>query len=257
MNPANPNDRRAAYYLWLERAPNSDCKAEYGWYQFLKPYARVIGANGVGPDVTQELARFGQIASKTEAKEIFGQWTGDTYKKYEDELRAKKQPVPPHQKMNLPGSREPVEAGEYVPTAIPGTNGTQGMMDAPNSGNTGAYQELVSRLQRVGRIPYTDKSDTQPQDISFTLVITTTLQTYLFKLKPDPSTCLGYSTQNYTETMKIRLTWTESTKRTVGFQSEKVWNADPRNAVVDRDDSTVTFGPWQACPAMTNPKKKE
>jgi hypothetical protein len=252
VNPNDPNDKRAAFYLWLDRAENSDCNAEYGWYQFLRQRATVIDNAGVEHDVTKALAKGGAIPSSTGAVTRFGEWSGDTYKKDEDELKKQKKPIAPHQIM--PGSSPPVDGGQYEPKPIPGTNGTQGLIDAPNLGNTGGYQRLVDRLMKAGIVP--TKAEGQgpqpPPDLVFTLVVTTTFQTYLFKLKPAPATCLGYSTQNYTETMKLRLIFGEPNIQGEGGLN-KVWKVTKTQVASDDDVSAVTFGPWQACP---EPKKK-
>jgi hypothetical protein len=235
-NPDNPKDKRAAFYLWVDLDADGGCKA-CSWYQFAK-----ITATYDGKDVTAKLATYGAINSSIGAPMTFGKWNGDYYKGDED----KKSKKPPHVKM--PGEKNPPEAGPYAPRHIPGTSGSDGLVDAPNWGSTGAWGKLAQRLADSGAIK-TRKTGNKPPDSIGTLVLTTNFRSFLYCVDPPPPKCLGYSEQTYIETIKLKITWSAESgvSDSAGLPdgTPTTWTA---SVSVDSDTSSVTFGPWKACP---------
>lgn len=230
-NPANPNDKRAAFYLWVDLDANGTCK-ECAWYQFAK-----VTVTLEGHDVTKTLGAAGAIENSIGGSTHFGKWDGDWHKK--DEAKEKKKK--PHVKM--PGETPPVEAGPYAPRPIPGAGGSEGLTDAPNWGGTGGWEQLISRLADKGIIKKHATGD-KPPDMAFTMVITTLFRDYLYCIDPPPPKCLGYSEETYVETIKYKLTWTASAGIDLGSSANTTWDAV---VTVDSDDSKVTFGDWKGC----------
>jgi hypothetical protein len=239
VNPENPDDKRAAFYLWTVAAANSDCK-DWKWYQFVKAEAKVNYGSG-DRDVTAALAKEGAIKTAIGSEITFGKWSGDYDKNEEKKRKEKKLPKLPHEKM--PGSKPPVDAGPYLPKPIPGANGAEGLIDAPNWGKTGGWGRLLKRLSGPDA-PKNKTGEEKPSDLTATMVITETFRDYLFCEEPK-SKCLGYSEETYTETLKFKVTWVESGTE-LGGPSNTVWKATPGS--LESDESTVTFGDWKACP---------
>jgi hypothetical protein len=231
VDPKNAKDKRAGFYLWIDFDANGSCKA-CAWYQFAKVTTTVEGH-----DVTKDLAVGGGIKNKIGGVTHFGKWDGDWHKN--DEAKEKKKK--PHIKM--PGENPPVEAGPYEPRPIPGANGTEGLVDAPNWGNTGGWEQLIDRLGSRGIIKK-QATGGQPPDSNFTMVITTLFRDYLYCIDPTPPQCLGSSEETYVETIKFKLTWVASSDVDLGTSANQTWNA---SVTVVSDDSSVTFGAWKGC----------
>ena len=235
-NPKDPKDKRPAFYLWFERAANSDCKA-CDWFQFIKTDVTLEGH-----DVTGTLGKDGPITSSIGSETIFGKWSGDWHKNDEKE-RAKDKKLPKLPHVNLPGSKPPVDAGPYTPVPIPGAGGAEGLIDAPNWGATEAWKQLVKRLSDR-KIIHTHATGDQPPDSSFTMVVTSSFRDYLYCVDPPPPKCIGHSDETYVETLKFKITWHESTNIEMGGASNKGWDAD---VTLDTDTSTVTLADWKGC----------
>ena len=231
-NPNNPNDKRAAFYLWMTISKDSKCKG-YAWYQYVNVTVKLDDT-----DVTDTLAKDGKIKTAIGADLILGKWNGDYHK--EDEKKQKTKPK--HESM--PGSNPPVDAGPYASKPIDGTPGAEGLIDAPNWGNTGAWKELVTRLANRGKIPKKRTGEDQPPDSTFTLTITSNFRDYLYCI--DPRACLGWSEETYVETLKFKLTWALSPDVDMDLdKSQQVWVS---TVSFVSSDSKVTFGKWNACP---------
>jgi len=231
-NPNNPNDKRAAFYLWMTISKDSKCKG-YAWYQYVNVTVKLDDT-----DVTDTLAKDGKIKTAIGADLILGKWNGDYHK--EDEKKQKTKPK--HESM--PGSNPPVDAGPYASRPIDGTPGAEGLIDAPNWGNTGAWKELVTRLANRGKIRKKRTGENQPPDSTFTLTITSNFRDYLYCI--DPRACLGWSEETYVETLKFKLTWALSPDVDMDLdKSQQVWVS---TVSFVSSDSKVTFGKWNACP---------
>ena len=235
-NPNNPNDKRAAFYLWITVSKDSKCKG-YAWYQYVNVTVKFDDT-----DVTDTLAKDGKIKTAIGTDLVLGKWNGDYHK--EDEKKQKTKPK--HESM--PGSNPPVDAGPYAPRPIDGTPGAEGLIDAPNWGNTGAWKELVTRLANRGKIRKKHTGEDQPPDSTFTLTITSNFRDYLYCI--DPRACLGWSEETYVETLKFKLTWalSGSAGENMGAgldKSQQVWVS---TVSFVSSDSKVTFGKWNACP---------
>jgi len=231
-NPKDPNDKRAAFYLWITISKDSKCKG-YAWYQYVNVTVKLDDT-----DVTDTLAKDGKIKSSIGTDLVLGKWNGDYHK--EDEKKQKTKPK--HESM--PGSNPPVDAGPYASRPIDGTPGAEGLIDAPNWGNTGAWKELVTRLANRGKIPKKRTGEDQPPDSTFTLTITSNFRDYLYCI--DPRACLGWSEETYVETLKFKLTWALSPDVDMDLdKSQQVWVS---TVSFVSSDSKVTFGKWNACP---------
>ncbi len=231
-NPNNPNDKRAAFYLWMTISKDSKCKG-YAWYQYVNVTVKLDDT-----DVTDTLAKDGKIKTAIGADLILGKWNGDYHK--EDEKKQKTKPK--HESM--PGSNPPVDAGPYASRPIDGTPGAEGLIDAPNWGNTGAWKELVTRLANRGKIRKKRTGENQPPDSTFTLTITSNFRDYLYCI--DPRACLGWSEETYVETLKFKLTWALSPDVDMDLdKTQQVWVS---TVSFVSSDSKVTFGKWNACP---------
>jgi hypothetical protein len=231
-NANDPKDKRAAFYLWMTISKDSKCKS-CAWYQYVNVTVKLDGT-----DVTATVGKDGKIRTSIGTDLVFGKWNGD-YHKDDEKKQAKK---PKHE--NMPGSDPPVDAGPYAPAPIDGTPGAEGLIDAPNWGNTGAWKELVTRLAKRGKIRKHNTGEGQPPDSTFTLTITSNFRDYLYCT--DPRACLGWSEETYVETLKFKVTWAPSGEINPDLdKSQQVWDS---SVTFESSESSVTFGKWNACP---------
>ncbi len=233
-NPNDPNDKRASFSLWITKSKDTACKS-CAWYQYVNVTVKLDGN-----DVTGTIAKDGKIKTSIGTDLVLGKWNGDYHK--DDEKKQGKKPK--HE--NMPGSDPPVDAGPYASAPIDGTPGAEGLVDAPNWGNTGAWKELVTRLAKRGKIHKSYTGADQPPDSTFTLTITSNFRDYLYCT--DPRACLGWSEATYVETLKFKVTWSVSSSMGDNMDLDKaqtVWNS---TVSFVSSNSSVTFGKWNACP---------